>query len=148
MAKRLRKTGLLAELDRAIISADYITEGLRSLRIMTAEFEKQVFVGSKFLFNFKAQQSIILQLLANRERISTDGIIAVLYADRLECDRPINSYEVVRVAMSNIRKKLKPFGVTIETYYGSMIGGVSGGYYLKPEMKNRLKELLADRSPG
>lgn len=63
--------------------------------------------------------------LLEREQLTKEGAMAALYRDAGD-DEP--EIKIVDVFICKMRKKLKPFGVTIETRWGL-------GYFMTPEMK-------------
>lgn len=72
----------------------------------------------------------ILGMMMGRERMTREAIYTVLYG--ASHDQPGSN--VISVYISRIRKKLEPFGVTIETSWRL-------GWSLSPLMKDRLRAL-------
>ena len=74
------------------------------------------------------REAAVLTVLARREWVSRETVIAALYSDRT--DPP--GYNLVAVHVCRIRTKLKPLGTTIKNIWGV-------GYSLDAATRARLK---------
>lgn len=75
-------------------------------------------------------ETIILGMLVSRETaVSTDALMTVLYSDRIE---PPGSDNIIRVFVTALRRRLRPWGVTIRNIRDA-------GYYLAAEDRNMLR---------
>ena len=79
----------------------------------------------------------IIGLLLARAICSYDSMYESLYSSRPECDWPDDT-STIKVAVSNLRKKLKPRNITIENQYGL-------GWYLTKANREALIALMQER---
>lgn len=80
--------------------------------------------------HLSASEERLLLTLAGREWASFDVLSAALYWDKEEP----RENQTIRVFVQKVRTKLKPFGITIKTRWGT-------GYYIEPEDRAKLKQL-------
>lgn len=78
----------------------------------------------------------VIGVLLAREAATKDTIMASLYRDGAKDEAEI---KIVDVFICKARKKLAPFGITIETVWGQ-------GYRMTPPMKAKLRELATTKS--
>lgn len=74
-------------------------------------------------------ERLVLGALLQRERVSKDQIMATLYRNSGKDEA---EPKIVDVFICKIRKKLKPFGVDIETLWGT-------GYFIGVDGKKKLR---------
>lgn len=86
-------------------------------------------MGMSFLppveWRLTGSEGAVVGVLLARECATKDAIMAALYRDTSKDEAEI---KIVDVFICKIRKKLKPFGISIETRWGV-------GYYLTPAAK-------------
>ncbi len=63
------------------------------------------------------QEARVFGVLVNRELATKDAVMAALYSDRPGEEGEVEP-KIVDVFVCKIRKKLKPFGLTIQTVWG------------------------------
>lgn len=81
------------------------------------------------------QEARVFGVMVNRDLATKDAIMAALYADKVSEDE-IAEPKIVDVFVCKIRRKLKPFGVNIETIWGQ-------GYSLDAETRSRHRRQIA-----
>ena len=86
------------------------------------------------LFGLTDHESRLLGGLLTREIMSKSQILSALYGHLPPDDEP--EIKIVDVYVCKARRKLKRFGVSIETKWG-------GGYYMTREAKAKVREYLA-----
>jgi two-component system cell cycle response regulator CtrA len=86
------------------------------------------------IFGLTGSEEKVLSLLGARDVASKQQIMTVLMVDRGGDEEP--EIKIVDVFVCKIRKKLKPFGVAIDTVWAR-------GYRLTPENKKKVAEYLA-----
>jgi len=79
-------------------------------------------------FKLTGSETIILQALRRREIVSVQALMLCLYRDRYGDEPECN---VVRVLISHLRAKLRPFGIVVKNTHGL-------GYSLSPDDRQRL----------
>lgn len=79
-------------------------------------------VDPLMLLGFSVSEAQMVALLSKRDSVTTDALYYLTYGDDGDVVR-----KVIEVRMSHIRKKLRRFGVTIETHIGAgySMGGAS-----------------------
>lgn len=94
-------------------------------------------LGVKFVapseWNLTRSETVIMGVLVHRELATPDAIMAALYGDRAG-DTPDD--QIISVFLHRMRRKLRPFGISIETAWGE-------GHLLNAEIRNRLKAGVA-----
>lgn len=66
-------------------------------------------------WNLTQSETIIVRLLAVHKDVTADGIMHVLYSKQPDTERHADT---LRVFMCKIRKKLRPFNISIDTVWG------------------------------
>lgn len=84
-------------------------------------------------YGLTAHEGRLLGMLITREQCTKEQLLAGIYSARAD-DPP--EIKIVDVYVCKIRKKLKPFGIEIETLWGV-------GYRIAPASKARIAEALA-----
>jgi len=84
------------------------------------------------VFGFTVSENNIFNALMAREIISEDGLMSLLYSARAD-NPPMDN--VISVFLCKIRRKLKPFGVTIHNRKAH-------GWLISREHKARIREQL------
>lgn len=84
-------------------------------------------------FGLTPTEARLFGLLTRVEMATKDRIMFALYASRIDAEPEI---KIVDVLVHHIRKKVEPFGITIETLWGT-------GYRMPPEAKARAGEFCA-----
>lgn len=107
---------------------------LEHLRARIAYLEMIVFDREDLPTEWKLtqDQSVIFNLIYAREWVPTAKLVAAVYMFK---DEPRRPSETIRCQVSNMRNKLKPFGVEI-------IGIGWRGYHMPPASKAIVKEAL------
>lgn len=94
--------------------------------------------GMKFLtpieWRLTGSESRVFGVLMAREVATKDAVMAALYRDTSKDEAEI---KIVDVLICKARKKLAPFGVSIETRWGE-------GYFLTPATKALVREMLGE----
>lgn len=109
----------------------------RELADKEAEIEalRQVRVGDHERFvgvaGFTAMEARFVALIASRDRVSKEAAFSALY-DHGSDDPP--APKIVDIWLHRVRRKLKPYGVTIETIWGF-------GFQVSAEGRKRLHEI-------
>lgn len=85
------------------------------------------------LFGLTGQEAKVFGILLKRELVTKQQALDALYGDRPESDEA--EIKIVDVFVCKLRKKLKPFGVAVETVWGR-------GYRMSAESKNAAAVLL------
>jgi two-component system cell cycle response regulator CtrA len=81
-----------------------------------------------------AKESQVLGCLCTQKRVlSKEALLRSMYDSRCAADE-IPELKIVDVFICKIRRKLKPYGISIETSWGN-------GYYLTDESRSKLTEL-------
>lgn len=75
----------------------------------------------------------LLGLFRKRRLVTKDFAFSALYGSRPECDQP--EIKIVDVMVCKLRKRLEPYGITIETQWGI-------GYYISEESRPKLDALF------
>lgn len=116
-----RIDGLQAEVDRLVGRVEQL-EAAMGMRVITP-----------LEWRLTPMQMRVFGVLLSRELATKHAVMAALYRDdgRDEADP-----KIVDVFVCHIRRKLKSFGVPIETIWGQ-------GYRLTPAAKDRARELMA-----
>ena len=83
-------------------------------------------------FRLTKMQWKIFSLVVFREQASYSAIMQSFWPDA--DNEPLNATTSIKVQMSVIRKKMKPFGVKIGTAWGD-------GYYMSAKEKERVIEM-------
>ena len=83
------------------------------------------------LLGFSVSEAQMVALLVKRETVTADALYYLTYGDAGDAVR-----KVIDVRMSHIRRKLRPYGVTIETHVGA-------GYSMPGASKMRLGVCVA-----
>ena len=81
------------------------------------------------------QQTLIFGVLLRRPCATHETLMTVLYSDRSDADA-VSDPAVIRAFICAIRRKLRPFDVTISTRWGH-------GYALDEQTRARLNGILA-----
>jgi hypothetical protein len=109
-----------------------LEEEIRELR---AVISPPGLVGGFLALGFTRMQSAILAALLGRSVLSRQQLMAVMYPDPDDrYDRPL---KLVDAHLSLLRRRMKPFGLTVDCTWGV-------GYHLTAETKAKLR-LLIDR---
>jgi two-component system cell cycle response regulator CtrA len=87
-----------------------------------------------FEWGLTTSEALVVGVLVNREIATKDAIMAALYRDMSRDEAEI---KIVDVFICKVRRKLKPFAVTIETVWGV-------GYRLDAEWRDRLRRRQDD----
>lgn len=84
-------------------------------------------------FGFTGKEREVFGCLLKNTLVKREHLMRVVYPP------PYDDVEmkILDVFVCKIRKKLKPFDVSIETQWGE-------GYFIKPEGKKKVEELLAE----
>ena len=120
-------------------------EAFRALREQNADLEERAKEAIKQLkiirdglidegygiFKFTPYEQVCLGVLMKRDYPTTDIFMAALYG--MSERENIHPY-IIKVMVCRMRRKLKPFGVSIQTKY-------SCGYYMTAENKDRVREI-------
>ncbi len=105
------------------------------LRERNAMLERALFVTGILVpieWQLTGSEARVLGVLLNRESASKEAIMAALYRDDGKDEAEI---KIVDVFLCKLRRKLKPFDITIDTIWGQ-------GYALSPAMKEKIKGML------
>lgn len=81
---------------------------------------------------FTKSEQVILRMLATRHSASKESLFRMLYNEVAADDLP--DITIIDVFVHKVKRKLKPFGINIETLWGQ-------GYKMPQEDKNKLKQL-------
>ncbi|XUM21031.1 helix-turn-helix domain-containing protein [Bradyrhizobium oligotrophicum S58] len=81
-------------------------------------------------FQLTRSEAAVFGALLAREVVTNDTLMAALYRD---CARDEADPDVFKVFVHKVRKKLKPFGLTIETIWGT-------GYRLTAASKTMVRQ--------
>lgn len=71
----------------------------------------------RYVADLTRSEQLLVALLMRRERVRREELHSFLYSDRPADDEEAEM-KIVDVFICKIRKKLKPFGVEIQTIYG------------------------------
>ena len=85
------------------------------------------------VFSLTTTEERFFAALMSREILSKEQLLTLAYSDKVDADLP--EIKIVDVFICKIRKKLKPFGFEIQTFWGR-------GYALNPLTKDRVRALL------
>jgi two-component system cell cycle response regulator CtrA len=103
LAKRLE----VVEAENAILR-----ERIANLEaVLTGEFRAPI------EWRLTGQETRVFSVLVGRAVATKGAIMAALYSDRADEDADVEP-KIVDVFICKIRKKLKPFGITIQTVWG------------------------------
>lgn len=104
-----------------------------TLRERVAVLEKSL--GMRFdaplCLGLAGSEAILFGVMMAREIMTKEAALVALYSDRLR-DEP--DQKIVDVFICKLRKKLKRFGLAVETQWGR-------GYYFTAETKGRIRAL-------
>lgn len=113
----------MSELHDALV--DKLEDENDVLRARIANLEKLLLSHAPSVpieWQLTASERLVFSTLVSRERVTKDQIMAALYRD---LHRDEAEPKIVDVFICKLRRKLKPFGIKIETVWGV-------GYYLDP----------------
>ena len=79
-------------------------------------------------------EAAIFGALMKKEGVTKTGLMTALYADPGSDETP--DEKIIDVFVCKLRKKVAPFGIAINTYWGN-------GYGMPPESKAVVRQLLA-----
>ena len=89
------------------------------LRARIADLEAQLFApdgwAAPLEWQLTGSEACVMGVLIGRERVTKDAVMAALYREFAKDEA---EPKIVDVFVCKIRKKLKPFGVVIETIWG------------------------------
>lgn len=103
---------------------EILREQVRQLKdALTAEFRAPA------EWHLTRSENTIMGVLVQLETASLNAIMTALYGTR---PGDVPNQEIVGVFICRMRRKLKPFGITIQTVIGV-------GFFLDPETRQRLK---------
>lgn len=110
---------------------------VESLRYQVAEFRAALGLTQQFprKFRLTPHEAKVLGILVKREIASRDFIYRTMYADEWMKDR---EPKIIEVYLSNMRKKLRPFDITIQNDYGH-------GWFLSAGDKARIAKLREEQ---
>ena len=127
----------LAELERKYLAAleeikDLTTE-VQQLRSVVAELNASPVIPIELALT-KCETSMLMALMTTGATTkSKEQLLAAAYSDRYATgDEP--EIRIVDVFICKLRKKLKPFGIEVETVWGQ-------GYHLPPESKAAIRAM-------
>lgn len=86
------------------------------------------------VFGLTAQEAALFGLLLKREIVTREAAMVVLYGARAGGEGDVQ-VKIVDVFLCKIRKKLKPFGIAIETVWGR-------GFAMPPAAKAIANDIL------
>ena len=98
---------------------------------MGATYETPIWLG------LTGHEARILGILLKREVATKEMLLTALYSGRPDGEEP--QIKIIDVFICKARKKLKAFGIEIETIWGR-------GYRLTPEMKARTLAIIQQRA--
>lgn len=127
MAASAQTDDLLAALRAHIERQDVRIEELE--RVMGFDFLPPLEWG------LTPQQGRLFGCLMTRDLVTQDAAMAALYGDRVGADNE-PAPKIIDVFICHIRKKLKPFGLSVETRWGQ-------GYFLTQDTKAAVREIMA-----
>lgn len=87
------------------------------------------------LFKVTRQQAAVLAVMLKRAEMTKAQIHTVLQENRPSASREPTDQKMVDVVVFHIRKKLKPYGIGIETVWGT-------GYLISPKYRDATIKLL------
>jgi len=93
------------------------------------------------LFKVTRQQASLLSVLIRRNEVSKDMMHQIIEKCRAPNKGDQTDPKMVDVVICNLRKRLKPTGLKIETMWGC-------GYFMKPDMRARALELIGEYATG
>jgi two-component system cell cycle response regulator CtrA len=67
-------------------------------------------------FQLSRSEAAVFGVLLTRDVVTTETLMAALYRD---CSRDEAEPEILKVFVHKVRKKMKPFGLTVETIWGT-----------------------------
>jgi hypothetical protein len=88
----------------------------------------------RLAFGLSPSESRVLGMLLNRQLVTKDALYSMLYGHKPECDQA--GWKNVDVFLCKVRKKLRSHGIELTTLTGD------GSYVMKPQNKQRVRELL------
>ena len=91
------------------------------------------------LFNATRQQAAVIAVMLKRPEMTKEQIHTILQENRPSASREPTDQKMVDVVIYHIRKKLKPFNITIETVWGT-------GYLISPKHRELTIKLLEQHS--
>jgi DNA-binding response OmpR family regulator len=105
-----------------------------ALRARNEQLEEQLGLCAepRLVFGLTKNESIMFRVLLNNKSPRKETCMTALFADRID-DPP--EIKIIDVWISHMRKKLKPFGVEINTTVGV-------GYEMLEASKARARELM------
>jgi two-component system cell cycle response regulator CtrA len=119
--------------DNYVSALEEENEALRA-RLVDLEREFGFYNTVPLIFGLTGSEEKVLSLLGARDVASKQQIMTALMVYRGGDEEP--EIKIVDVFVCKIRKKLKPFGVAIDTVWAL-------GYRLTPENKKKVAEYLA-----
>jgi two-component system, cell cycle response regulator CtrA len=127
----------LADLEQKYIDAlDRIKALEAEVAILRTAAEELVKTGDvPAAFRLTKKEVDFLQALMGRASATKEQLLALVYADRWGMDDE-PEIKIVDVFICKLRKKLKPFGVTIETLWGR-------GYALPVQSKETIRAMVS-----
>ena len=84
-------------------------------------------------YQIEPEMADVLALIFNRNFVSHQSMFTVLFGARPDCDQP--DPRVMDVQICKLRRKLRPYGITIKTQWGQ-------GWSMPVASKDRLRAML------
>lgn len=119
-----------------IATIDDLTYKLECAQFRIEELERVVGLdyACPLALRLSRNQARMLGLLMHKKVASKDALYTALYTDVI-CDKELPESKVIDVQISHMRRKLRPFGIEIETIWGT-------GYALAPEAKEKINRMV------
>ena len=121
-----------------------LAEECRRLRYRVAELEDILGIADDYAlclrkrFKLPPQPAHALGFILSREIATHDALYTVLWGNLNEDDQPLDVKQAVKHIVWRIRVKLRPYGIEIETGWGTH-------YTMTRANKQKLSRLLEDR---
>lgn len=123
--------------ERCIEAVEAENSELRE-RVAFLETELGFRVEVPLVLNLTQQETRLFGAILKRELLTKAGGMVALYAHRPDGDEA--EQKIIDVFICKMRKKLKPFGISIETQWGH-------GYFMSPQSKAAALALMPGAAP-
>ncbi|MCV9940937.1 helix-turn-helix domain-containing protein [Boseaceae bacterium BT-24-1] len=122
----------LARLEAVLAENERLRDRIAALEdAFGMNVEAPVFLG------LTASEARLFGALMKRDTLTKGQIMSALYVGRMDGEEA--EIKIVDVFVCKIRKKLKPYGLTIETLWGQ-------GYRISPAMKTRAAAIMQENA--
>ena len=108
-----------------------------ALREENARLKKEMGIASTlpvFFNDLTGKEGIMLSVLMANKAPRRTTFMAAIYGNKIHDDE-VADIKIIDVFMCKLRKKIQKYGVEIKTVWGE-------GYYISPEHKEVLKQLI------